>query len=231
MLSMLDPGNSYQSFPDVEKSLDDPNGLLAIGGCLSTERLVNAYKHGIFPWFNEGDPILWWSPNPRLVLKPNEIKISRSLKKILRRKEFLVTFDSAFLETVHACSSPREYGAGTWITDSMINAYTTLHAKGIAHSVESWYDGKLCGGLYGVAIGRVFFGESMFFTRSNASKVAFATLSKYLQIWNYRLIDCQVKTEHLMRLGAIEIERTEFINQLAIYCNQPVSQLAWKNPI
>lgn len=228
---MLDSGNSNQSFPDVEKSLDDPNGLLAIGGCLSTERLVNAYQHGIFPWFNEGDPILWWSPNPRLVLKPQDLRISRSLKKILRRQEFLITFDNAFLETLHACSSPRENGTGTWITDSMINAYATLHDKGIAHSVEAWYDGKLCGGLYGVALGRVFFGESMFFTRSNASKAAFATLSKYLQIWNYSLIDCQVKTKHLVSLGAIEIKRKEFINQLAIYCKQPVSLLAWKNTI
>ncbi len=231
MLSMLDPNNSEENFPDVEKALDDPDGLLAIGGCLSVERLVNAYRHGIFPWFNEGDPILWWSPNPRLVLKPEEIKISRSLKKLLRKQEYSITFDTAFLETINACSAPRENAAGTWITTSMVDAYAMLHDRGFAHSVEAWYDGRLCGGLYGVAIGRVFFGESMFFKRSNASKVAFATLTKYLQFWNYSLIDCQVKTEHLVNFGAAEIERKQFVDQIAIFCNQPVSQRAWKNPI
>jgi len=227
MLSMLDPSNAGQSFPDVENALDEPDGLLAIGGCLSTQRLMNAYRHGIFPWFNDGDPILWWSPNPRLVLAPSCINLSRSLRKILRREDYNITFDKAFYATIKACSLTRANGLGTWITDSMISAYTRLHDQGIAHSVEAWYGDELAGGLYGVAIGRVFFGESMFFRRSNASKVAFAKFAQYLERWNYALIDCQVQTDHLTRFGAHQIERKDFINLLNVYCAQSASKQAW----
>ncbi len=227
MLSMLDPSNAGQSFPDVENALDDPDGLLAIGGCLSTQRLMNAYRKGIFPWFNHGDPILWWSPNPRLILVPSCIKLSRSLRKTLRKDEYSITFDKAFDATIKACSLARASGPGTWITDSMISAYTRLHDQGIAHSVEAWYGDELAGGLYGVAIGRVFFGESMFFSRNNASKVAFVKFAQYLELWNYALIDCQVQTDHLARFGARQIERTNFIDLLNVYCDQSPSKLAW----
>ncbi len=227
MLSMLDSSNPEQSFPDVENALENPDGLLAMGGCLSTQRLKNAYRHGVFPWFNDGDPILWWSPNPRLILAPSCIKLSRSLRKLLSREDYSITFDKAFYATIKACSLTRAAGPGTWITDSMISAYTRLHDQGIAHSVEAWYGDELAGGLYGVAIGRVFFGESMFFRRSNASKVAFARFAHYLERWNYALIDCQVQTDHLARFGARQIERNDFIELLNVYCDQRVSELAW----
>lgn len=210
----IDPTDDKAPFPDVELALREPDGLLAIGGGLSPKRLINAYTHGIFPWYSAGQPILWWSPDPRLVLYPAELRISRSLRKTLRRQSFDVTFDQAFAKVINACAEPRPSQDGTWITPEMNKAYCQLHEMGLAHSVEAWHQGELLGGLYGVAIGQVFFGESMFSRRTDASKVAFAHLVRHLENWNYRLIDCQVKSTHLVSLGAREIPRRQFTQLL-----------------
>lgn len=208
-------------FPDVKLALREPDGLLAVGGDLSVERLVYAYAHGIFPWYSEGQPILWWSPDPRMVLFPDEIKISRSLAKKIRQQSFKITFDNNFIDVISACSKPRlEKGVEqneTWILDEMIDAYVKLHEAGYAHSVECWQGNQLVGGLYGVAIGNVFFGESMFSRVSNASKVAFVFLCKQLEKWGYKLIDCQVYTAHLESLGAKMISRKKFITLIQEY--------------
>ena len=188
---------------------------MAVGGDLSVERLLVAYKNGIFPWFSEGDPILWWSPDPRLVLFPEEIKISRSLNRLIKKNTFVITFDKAFDDVIRNCAeTKRSYGDGTWITEEMQDAYRRLHRHGYAHSVEAWQSNKLVGGLYGVSIGRAFFGESMFSHESNSSKVAFVNLVKTLRNKQFELIDCQVKTDHLMRFGAREIPRKVFLEQL-----------------
>jgi len=197
-------------FPPLEDALVEPNGLLAAGGDLSPERMIQAYRSGIFPWFNENEPILWWSPDPRMVLFPTELKVSRSLNKILKKGDYEIRVDSAFNEVIHACAAPRKGQAGTWIHPDMISAYTTLHEMGLAHSVETWVDGKLKGGLYGIAQGNIFFGESMFSQIDNASKISFVHLVKQLQRWNYGMIDCQMKTTHLASFGAREIPRKEF---------------------
>ncbi len=195
--------------------LAEREGLLAIGGDLGIKRLLLAYKMGIFPWYSEDDPIIWWSPDPRLVLYPGEFKISKSLGKILKKKIFKVTMDMAFEKVIKECARVRtENGQGTWISDEMIFAYCNLHEAGYAHSVEAWLDGRLAGGLYGVSLGRTFFGESMFMRVSNASKVAFAVFVKQLKKWKFDMIDCQVKTNHLMSLGAREISRKLFLKQL-----------------
>lgn len=228
MLTLLNASDANEEFPDPESALDDPEGLLAVGGCLSPQRLINAYRKGIFPWFNPGDPILWWCPDPRLVLFPSEIRISRSLKKTMRKKEYTITFDRAFYAVIRACAEPRRDVAGTWITEQMMRAYLRLHALGYAHSVEAWYENQLAGGLYGVAIGRVFFGESMFYRRSNASKAALAELTEKLGHWNYALIDCQVKTEHLASLGARQIPRSEFVEAIARFCEESVGSACWQ---
>ena len=230
MLTLLNAMYSDEEFPDPENALSEPDGLLAVGGCLSPRRLLNAYRKGIFPWFNPGDPILWWCPDPRLVLVPGEIRISRSLRRTLRKMEFEVTFDQAFSEVIRACAGPRKTAPGTWITQHMMRAYANLHAIGHAHSVEAWHGSQLAGGLYGVTIGQTFFGESMFYVRSNASKVAFAVLAENLTRWNYRLIDCQVKTDHLASFGAKQIPRKQFIESIERNCNQPVCADAWTNP-
>ncbi len=186
-------------FPPIEEAEDD--GLLAVGGDLTKERLLCAYRRGIFPWYEVGQPILWWSPDPRLVLFPDELKISRSLRKVLRKEQFEIRFDTAFQEVIKSCADVRtNQGEGTWIIPEMQQAYTELHQEGFAHSVESWLDGKLVGGLYGISMGQCFFGESMFSLVSNASKVAFAYL---LQQNLYQLIDCQVENKHLESLGAV----------------------------
>ncbi|MGR9072709.1 MAG: leucyl/phenylalanyl-tRNA--protein transferase [Gammaproteobacteria bacterium] len=229
MLTLLDPENPNQPFPPVKKALTEPNGLLAIGGCLSTLRLLNAYREGIFPWFNRGEPLLWWSPNPRLVIFPEKIKIAKSLKKTIKKKIFNLTFDKAFSDVVHACSLPRVKEKNTWISPEIEGAYNSLYSQGVAHSVETWHNQKLVGGLYGVAIGRVFFGESMFHLQTDASKIAFVELVKNLDRWGYRLIDCQVRTQHLISLGAEEIPRSRFIRLLQEYCNQTPDSSAWKN--
>ncbi len=226
-LTVLNPNNPKQDFPPVTKALREPDGLLAIGGCLSQSRLLNAYRHGVFPWYNPGEPILWWSPDPRLVLFPDQLIISRSLRKTLRKATFSVTFDQAFNEVITACADPRKDSTGTWITTAVNSAYNQLHKAGFAHSVETWQDDKLVGGLYGVALGQVFFGESMFHTQTDASKVAFATLVEHLQSWGYRLIDCQVHTRHLESFGARQIDRNAFIKRLDQYCDIPAKPSAW----
>ncbi len=197
-------------FPDISTALNDPDGLLAAGGDLSPQRLINAYQHGIFPWFNDDQPILWWSPNPRCVLFPDRIHISKSLRKKLNKQHFTVTFDQEFLSVIRQCADLREDTTGTWITDDMQEAYLELHNKGVAHSVEVWNGDELVGGLYGLALGRCFFGESMFSTETDASKIAFVFLCHQLQAWNYRIIDCQVENPHLLTLGAEKIQRSEF---------------------
>lgn len=229
-LTVLDPNNPEQEFPTLTKALSVPDGLLAIGGCLSRQRLIKAYRHGVFPWFNPDDPILWWSPDPRLVLFPDRLAISHSLKKTLRKAIYTVTFDQAFDQVIRACAEPRKQSTGTWITDDMNRAYRELHQLGIAHSVETWRQGELVGGLYGVGIGQVFFGESMFHTQTDASKVAFAHLVAQLKDWGYHLIDCQVHTQHLVSLGAEEIKRDMFKKLLDQYCDAPISPNAWQNP-
>jgi len=226
-LTVLDPNNPEQDFPSVNKALREPDGLLAVGGCLSQNRLLNAYRHGIFPWYNPGEPVLWWSPDPRLVLFPDKLVISRSLHKTLRKNIFIVTFDQAFNEVVAACADPRKDSVGTWITTEINAAYNQLHQAGFAHSVEAWLDGELVGGLYGVALGQVFFGESMFHTQTDASKTAFVTLVQQLKSWGYQLIDCQVHTKHLASFGAVEISRDYFIKLLNQYCDAPVQPSAW----
>ena len=201
-------------FPPVEKALRSPDGLLAAGGDLSASRLLEAYRHGIFPWFNPGEPVLWWSPDPRMVLAPGEFRISRSLSRVLRNKIFDVRTDTAFEQVMRGCAAPRYGHSGTWIHEDMIAAYCALHRQGYAHSVEVWMDGKLSGGLYGVSIGLMFYGESMFSRVSNASKVALAYLAGQLERRHFGMIDCQMKTPHLASLGAREIPRSEFIAKM-----------------
>ncbi|CAG0997100.1 Leucyl/phenylalanyl-tRNA--protein transferase [Methylophilaceae bacterium] len=202
-------------FPPIDHALEEPNGLLAIGGDLSVERLLGAYAQGIFPWFSEGQPILWWSPGPRMVLYPEELKISRSLARRLKRRDYEIRADTAFRQVMQACArAPRPGQDGTWITEPMIDAYTRLHEAGYAHSTETWIDGKLAGGVYGIAIGRMFYGESMFHETANASKIAFVHLVHDLKARGFGLIDCQMKTAHLASLGAREIARKDFLQQL-----------------
>ncbi|MFJ4153337.1 leucyl/phenylalanyl-tRNA--protein transferase [Pseudomonas sp. NPDC089752] len=216
------------TFPPLEKALHDPNGLLAAGGDLSPERLVQAYRHGCFPWYQDGQPILWWSPDPRTVLLPEELHVSRSLAKLMRQGRYQVSFDTAFAAVIEACAAPRDYADGTWITDTMRNAYCELHERGIAHSVEVRQDGELVGGLYGLAMGRLFFGESMFSRADNASKVGFVTLVNHLREAGFVLIDCQMPTNHLHSLGARAISRARFAEYLDRYLDQPNSA-SWLN--
>jgi leucyl/phenylalanyl-tRNA--protein transferase len=218
MIHFLDPERPDEPFPPVDQAEIEPNGLLAVGGDLSSARLLNAYRSGIFPWFSDDQPILWWSPDPRTVLYPERLKISRSLRKTLRNKPFRVTFDQAFAQVMLACSAPRKNGDGTWITMEMLAAYQELHRIGFAHSVEVWLEERLVGGLYGVALDRVFFGESMFSLERDASKVGLVHLIELLQVNGFRLIDCQVYSEHLISLGAEEISRSRFCRELALWC-------------
>lgn len=206
--------NAKVNFPNPELALEEPNGLLAIGGDLSAPRLLEAYNKGIFPWFTEDSPILWWSPNPRAVLFLDQLKISRSLKKILQKNLFEISFNRAFEQVIKACAEPRKHEDSTWITEEMIEAYIELHRAGIAHSVEVWQHQKLVGGLYGVTIGGVFCGESMFSRVSNASKIALVYLVEHLQQRNFSLIDCQIMNPHLASLGAINIPRKQFLTLL-----------------
>lgn len=228
-LTVLDPNNPEQSFPPISNALSAPDGLLAVGGCLSKSRLLNAYRHGIFPWNSPDEPILWWSPDPRLVLFPDKLAVSRSLAKTLRQQQFTVTFDRAFAEVVKACAQPRKEEMGTWITEGIFQAYYDLYKSGYAHSAEAWLNGELVGGLYGIAMGRVFFGESMFHSKTDASKVAFVSLVEHLKRWGYQLIDCQVSTRHLRNFGAEEIPRGDFIKLLDQYCDRSPDPLAWQS--
>lgn len=210
-------------FPPIDTALNDPDGLLAAGGELSSERLVEAYRQGIFPWYSPGEPILWWSPNPRCVLFPDQLHISRSMKKSLKKADYEVCFDRNFPAVIDACSAPRSDENGTWITAEMKAAYCHLNQQGIAHSVEVYRDNKLIGGLYGISIGKLFFGESMFSRETNASKIAFITMVEQLRCWGYALIDCQIKNEHLLSLGATEISRSKFQSYLDLYLDESVT--------
>lgn len=213
------------SFPPA--GLADPDGLLAVGGDLSEERLTLAYRKGIFPWYSEGEPLLWWSPDPRLVLFPEDLHLSRSLKKTIHRGTFRVTFDTAFGEVISCCADHRPNAHGTWILPEMSKAYRQLHASGIAHSVEAWHEGRLAGGLYGVSLGGCFFGESMFTRVPNASKVALAALVSFLMNKNFDLVDCQVTSDHLLRLGAKEISRVAFLQLLERSMEKPTLKGKW----
>lgn len=204
--------NRQPAFPPVEMS--EENGLLAVGGDLSPERLVLAYRQGIFPWYAEGEPILWWSPDPRFVLYPEKLKVARSMRQTLKKNLFAVTYDRDFQAVMEGCRERRAKGDGTWITDEMFEAYRRLHEEGLAHSVEVWSGGDLAGGLYGVSLGKCFFGESMFTRVSNASKAGFIALTRTLQRLGFALIDCQVYTDHLLSLGAEMIPRTRFLDIL-----------------
>jgi leucyl/phenylalanyl-tRNA--protein transferase len=211
----LSANDGPDAIPSPTQALREPNGLLAAGGSLEPDWLLASYSRGIFPWYEAGQPILWWSPDPRSTLMPEECRISKSLRKTLRQTRIKVTADTAFNEVVQACAEPRGYTNGTWITPEMAAAYSALHELGWAHSFEAWVDETLVGGLYGVAIGRVFFGESMFMRVRDASKVAFVTGIRFLTDLNFQLIDCQVPSEHLRSLGASEIRRQDFLTMLA----------------
>jgi len=208
-------------FPPVTAALADPDGLLAASGGLEFPRLLDAYRHGIFPWYSVGQPVLWWSPDPRMVLLPRELKISRSLRKALRNRGYKIHIDANFESVMRACAAPRDEHNGTWINEEMIGAYCELHRRGLAHSVETWIGGKLVGGLYGVALGRVFYGESMFTRIADASKIALAHLARQLERWEFGMIDCQVRTPHLATLGAREIPRRNFMRRLKELVNYP----------
>ena len=209
-------------FPSVDSALRDPDGLLAIGGDLSVPRLLEAYRRGIFPWYSEGQPILWWSPNPRCVIELHNFRVSRSLRRKLHGGKYRVSFNCAFAEVMQQCAMPRPGSDGTWITRDVSASYLQLHKLGFAISVETWHGDVLCGGLYGVVIGKVFFGESMFSRESDASKIALAHLVEALQLNNFRIIDCQVHSRHLQSLGATPMERGKFINLLNRYCAENV---------
>lgn len=219
--------NELPIFPDPEEA---ENGIVAVGGDLSIERLLMAYSSGIFPWYNDGEPIIWWSPDPRFVLFPEKLKVSKSMKQLLRKKAFRVTMDTAFGEVIRECASARYRDrTGTWITKEMIEAYEQMHLMGFAHSVEVWnQEGQLAGGLYGVALGQCYFGESMFFKESNASKYGFIKLVEMLRKRDYQLIDCQVFTQHLESLGAEHVSRKSFIKMVEAYTSEPRNVGTWK---
>ncbi len=217
----------HSPFPPLQSAMRNPNGLLAAGGDLSTERLLAAYRQGIFPWYGEGEPILWWSPDPRMVLFPDELKISRSLAKTLRNKPYEVRFDTCFDAVMEGCAESRSGQPGTWITAEMREAYQRLHGLGYAHSVETWIDGSLAGGLYGVALGAVFFGESMFSRLRDASKIALVALVGQCKAKEIRLIDCQMHTRHLASLGARDIPRPRFSHLLQELINYPGPAVHW----
>ena len=225
MIPLLGPTDPL---PPVERALYEPNGLLAAGGGLSTTRLLEAYSSGIFPWFSDGDPILWWCPDPRTVLATDRVHISRSLRRRLRQGHYEVTFDRAFADVMRACAMPRKHQPGTWLLPSMQRAYQRLHDMGVAHSIEIWMDGELAGGLYGVALGRMFFGESMFTRRTDGSKMAIALLAAQLARWNVPWIDCQLRTEHLESLGATEIPRREFVRKVRELVRCPAVPTPWR---
>jgi leucyl/phenylalanyl-tRNA---protein transferase len=214
--------------PPVERALRRPNGLLAAGGGLAVSRLLEAYSRGCFPWFNEGEPVLWWSPDPRMILVPGELHVSRSLLKRIRHGGFTVRADTAFRQVMTGCAAPRPGQSGTWITDEMIAAYGALHDAGAAHSIETWMDGDLVGGLYGVAIGRAFFGESMFARVTDASKLAFVHLVAQLQQWEFGVVDCQMNTSHLAAFGAREIPRTSFLALIRAQIARNAPPVPWQ---
>ena len=221
----LDP--NVIAFPDVNDALMNPNGLLAAGGNLSKSWLIAAYRKGIFPWYEDGQPILWWSPDPRLRLIPDQFRMSRSLRKLVRKKIYRVSFNQDFIGVINGCRTNVRRLQGTWITNEMVNAYTELYDSGIAHSVEVWSSRKLVGGLYGVSLGKIFFGESMFSEVDNASKIALFYLTVHLKEWGYKLIDCQVSSDHLESLGATKISRSEFIEIIEKFVTKEEKEENW----
>ncbi|MBU1001521.1 MAG: leucyl/phenylalanyl-tRNA--protein transferase [Proteobacteria bacterium] len=226
-IDFIPPGTDW--FPNPNNA--DPDGLLAFGGDLSVRRLVESYARGLFPWYGPGDPILWWSPDPRLVLAPAELHVSRSLRRAINSRRFTITVDQDFGAVIRECSLvPRPEGPGTWLVPEMVEAYVELHCAGWAHSVEARLDGELVGGVYGVSVGRAFFGESMFYLEPEASKVAFVWLARLLESWGYGLIDCQQTTAHLLRFGAREIPRNRFLARLYSLVTQPPADGAWAMP-
>jgi leucyl/phenylalanyl-tRNA--protein transferase len=224
MIPLLDADDE---FPPVEYALEDPNGLLAAGGSLSVESLIAAYRRGIVPWFSEGDPILWWCPDPRMVLPTSAVRISRSLRRRLKRTDYRVTMDREFGAVLEGCAAPRRDDAGTWLVPGMITAYEQLHAAGVAHSIEVWIDDALAGGLYGVALGRMFFGESMFSRATDASKIALVALAVQLVRWDFPVIDCQMQTAHLVSLGAQDLSRSRFVRLVQRLVNAPGVAAPW----
>ena len=228
-IQILRPG-VREEFPPPERALEDPNGLLAAGGDLSPERLLDAYRHAIFPWFSEGTPILWWCPEPRTVFETDRPHVSRRLRRWLRQCDWTIRVDSAFAEVVHACAAPRADQDGTWITQHMFEAYCELHALGHAHSIEAFDTGqRLVGGLYGVALGRMFFAESMFSRASNGSKVALLGLCRLLRDWGFPLCDAQVASPHLARMGAKQMPRAAFVEHVRTHCAMPAP--AWHDVV
>ena len=214
-------------FPPLEQALQEPNGLLAASRDIMPERLLAAYRQGIFPWYSAGDPVLWWSPDPRMVLFPDEFKISHSLRKTLKRGQYEVRTDSAFEQVMRACALPRKAQSGTWIQEEIIDAYVNLHKAGLAHSVEIWMNNEMVGGLYGVSLGRMFYGESMFSHKTDASKIALAHLVAQLKHWNFGMLDCQMNTAHLASMGAREIPRKEFVTRLQELIHYPNIAPPW----
>lgn len=223
----LSPDDPPDSFPPVSAALREPDGLLAAGGDLGVERLLFAYRHGIFPWYDEGQPLLWWSPDPRCVFLPGDYHISRRLRRELQRSAAEIRVNTAFSDVIRACAGPRRSDQGTWITPAMIDAFEELHEQGWAHSVEAWQGGELVGGLYGLVIGKVFFGESMFSLSSNASKIALMYLADRLNRGDIELLDCQVISSHLMGLGARITPRSEFVQSLSTACDPPEPYENW----
>ena len=221
----LDP--NVIAFPDVEDALTNPNGLLAAGGNLSKSWLIAAYRQGIFPWYEDGQPILWWSPDPRMSLIPDQFRMSRSLRKLARKKIYRVSFNQDFIGVINGCRGNIRKFQGTWITNEMVKAYTELYDSGIAHSVEVWSSSKLVGGLYGVSLGKIFFGESMFSEVDNASKIALLYLTAHLQEWGYKLIDCQVDSDHLESLGASKISRSKFTDIIEKFITKKEDEENW----
>lgn len=226
-VSWLSPDDPKGMFPPVSTALREPNGLLAAGGDLSPERLLSAYRQGIFPWYDEGQPLLWWSPDPRCVLQSGDYHVSRRLRRELRKSPAEVRINSAFRDVISACAAPRRSQQGTWITADMMSAYEHLHALGWAHSIEIWQDGQLSGGLYGLGIGRVFFGESMFSLTPNASKTALLVLSQMLETGRLELLDCQMVSQHLLSLGASEIPRADFVTRVKSACGRCEKLTDW----
>ena len=225
MIPWLEPDDP---FPPLEMALREPNGLLAAGGDLTPARLIDAYTRGIFPWFNDGEPPLWWSPDPRMVVFSSEIHLSRSLRRVLKSGRFRVTMDTAFRAVLAGCAGPRLDQEGTWITPLIVDAYAELARLGHAHSIETWDGDELVGGLYGVAVGRMFFGESMFARRNDASKVAFVSMLTQFEAWQMPLVDCQVPTSHLASLGAREIPRRDFLERVRTLVRQPAVPAPWR---
>lgn len=228
-LPWLDPMNA-PVFPCTSRALADPNGLLAAGGSLEADWLLAAYSEGIFPWYEQGQPVLWWAPDPRLVLEPGRVVVSRSLRKLIRKQIYRISFDTAFMSVIEACQNSGGRENATWITSEMKAAYVNLHKLGHAHSVEVWHDESLVGGLYGIALGKAFFGESMFSAQPNASKLALVALSQQLEARGFGLIDCQVHSDHLVSMGAEALSRRDFQEALTVLLSREEQLGPWKTP-